>query len=246
MKPIALVRLLAATVGMASPVAANDAELDRLDREYQTQRQSAVRPLLETYVERLRSLHASMAQRQDPRAAAVKAELDKATAQLEAPAGATPKPPTAAPPPPANTTKPAPAASPTVELRGPKAVFAGGAALNDKGGVAIQFRSAEASATWQVPEFKPGRFRVRIDCGCPAGLGAIAQVRFGNRPPQSLTVLPTSESGQAVAFNFGEIQLPAGVTTVKVTMLGPTPRTKGSGGFNLHLISISPVEPQSP
>lgn len=242
MKPAALIRVLAGSILVAAlSRGAADPDLERLEREYLAQRDVIVRPVLTGFAEKLRSLHARLSQSHDPRAAAVKLELDRTIVRLSPPTGSDASPPTGTKP---SGGEGATARGPggVVELRGPKAVMSGDAVYDERIVAGVQFKAKGATAVWNLPTLKPGRYRVRIEWGCAPGLGALARMAFGDQPSRTLTVQPTGESAQVTSFNFGEVDLPPGIATLKIEMVDAPPRAKVTGGFTLHLIAITPAE----
>jgi hypothetical protein len=233
--------ILAWSLGLVASAPGAESELARLERDYLAQRDAAVRPLLTAFADELRSLHLSLVQRRDPRAAEVKAELDRALSRLSPPATGGALEAAARPKPGTDTVAPQ-SASGTLDLRGAKATLSGAALYDEKSLAAVQFKGKGGAAEWTFPPLNAGRYRLKLDWGCAPGFGALAHLSFGNLPPRTLTIQPTGDSGQAASFNLGEVELPRGIISVRVAMADVPPRTKGTGGFNLHLVSLSPVE----
>jgi hypothetical protein len=235
--------ILAWSLGLVASAPGAESELARLERDYLAQRDAAVRPLLSAFADKLRSLHLLLVQRRDPRAAAaVKAELDRTLSRLSQPATAGALDAVATSKPGTDPVAPQPGNG-TVDLRGAKATLSGDAVYDERIVAAVQLKGKGGTAQWTFPPLNAGRYRLKLDWGCAPGFGAVAHLRFGDLPPRTLTIQPTGESGQVSSFNLGEVELPHGITSVRVAMVDVPPRNKGTGGFNLHLVSLSPVEP---
>jgi hypothetical protein len=206
--------------------------LARIVREYEAQRATIERPMLQAYAQRLGALYESKEKRRDPGAAAVAAEMASVQARLSR--GADPgsaSPTQEVPPPPAGP----------IELRSATARLTGGAVVVGDDNGPIHFAGKDSAAEWSLPKLAVGRYRLLWSLACEVGAGATVRLTVDGQPPRTLEVQATTASGDAVLMNLGEFTAVQAPSWVRVEVLGQPGRVPKVGpSFSLGRLVVIP------
>jgi len=207
-------------------------ELARLEQEYLPRKAALERPVLTAHLEKLKTLHeAARSKRDVAKAEALRQEIERVTARLNAS-----EIPTAADPPPSVPIS-------TITLNAANAVLSGGAVVDPTLNARLLLEETDAQAEWKIPPLQPGRYQLKVSLGCMAGVTAKVALTLGARAPQTFTIAPTGATMAPVSLHWGEVDFSTPPESLKLRVTSSPTRSKPGKGWALYGFIIEPVTP---